>query len=112
MRSEANVLSDERGEESKEVIENKMYTIYILRFSDNSLYIGQTNNLGQRLKEHFNKTTKSSKFAKDHGDFKLIYQENYNSRLESMRREKQLKGWTRAKKEALISGNKELLKKL
>lgn len=89
-----------------------MYTVYIIHFFDNSLYIGQTNNLGQRLEEHKNKATKSSKFAKEHGSFELVYQENYTSRLDSMRREKQLKGWTRVKKEALISGNKELLKKL
>jgi predicted GIY-YIG superfamily endonuclease len=89
-----------------------MYTLYILRFSDNSLYIGQTNNLEQRIKDHLSKADRSSKFSKDHGEFKLVYQENYDSRLGSMRREKQLKGWTRAKKEALISGDKELLKKL
>ena len=89
-----------------------IYFVYILRFSDNSLYIGQTNNLEQRLKDHLNKKEKSSKFSKERRNFKLVYQENYASRLKSMRREKQLKGWTRAKKEALISGNKELLKKL
>lgn len=88
------------------------YTVYILRFLDNSLYIGQTNNLLERLLEHENKRTKSSRFVKGHGNFALVYQEEYFSRLESMRREKQLKGWTRAKKEALISGNKDLLKKL
>jgi len=89
-----------------------MYFVYILRFSDNGLYIGQTNNLEERLKNHTEKSSKSSKFSKEHGNFVLAYQEEYNSRLESMRREKQLKGWTRAKKEALIAGNKELLKKL
>lgn len=88
------------------------YIVYILRFSDNSLYIGQTNNLQGRLKSHFDKTTKAAKFTKDHAHLKLVYQESYNSRLEAMRREKQLKGWTRAKKEALITGHKELLKKL
>ena len=88
------------------------HSVYILRFSDNSLYIGQTNNLDVRLRNHFNKTTKAAKFIKDHGDFKLVYREDYNSRLESMKREKQLKGWTRAKKEALISGNLKLLKEL
>jgi predicted GIY-YIG superfamily endonuclease len=89
-----------------------MYNIYILRFNDASLYIGQTNNLEERLKNHSHKTTKSSRFSKDHGDFKVVYTEEYKTRLDAMRREKQLKGWTRAKKEALISGNKELLKKL
>lgn len=88
------------------------YTVYILRFLDNSLYIGQTNNLDIRFKNHLAKSTKSAKFTKDHGDFKLIYQENYDSRLEAMRREKQLKGWTRAKKEALIKKDYKLLKKL
>lgn len=96
--------------ESKELI--MVYVIYILRFSDNSLYIGQTNNLQSRLKSHFDKTTKAAKFTKDHGNFQLVYQESFSSRLEAMRREKQLKDWTRAKKEALIAGDKELLKKL
>ena len=88
------------------------YTVYILRFLDKSLYIGQTNNLKERLVQHSNQSSKSSKFSKDHGSFQLVYQEECISRIESMRREKQLKGWTRAKKEALIAGNKELLKKL
>src|SRR6185503_15218139 len=86
--------------------------IYILRFSDNSLYIGQTNNLNKRLEEHRNKTLKSAKFTKEHGNFELVYSEKFSNRLESMRREKQLKGWTRAKKEALIKGDKQLLKSL
>jgi len=88
------------------------YFVYILRFSNNTLYIGQTNNLNQRLKDHKNKTQRASKFSKENGEFKLVYQENYETQLESMRREKQLKGWSRAKKEALVSGNLELLKKL
>ena len=64
------------------------------------------------MKNHSDKTTKSAKFTKDHGDFTLVYQESYDSRVEAMRREKQLKNWTRAKKEALIADNKALLKKL
>ena len=89
-----------------------MYYLYILRFSDNSLYIGQTNNLDKRLTEHRDKNTKASKFSREHKEFELVYKEICNSRLDSMRREKQLKGWTRAKKETLIRGNKQLLKSL
>lgn len=89
-----------------------MYYVYILRFVDNSLYIGQTNNLQKRLEEHRGNQSKGAKFSKEHGEFDLVYTENFNTRLESMQREKQLKGWTRAKKEALISGNIKLLKKL
>ena len=91
---------------------NMSYTVYILRFQNSSLYIGQTNNLQQRLIDHKNKASRSSKFSKENGEFKLIYKEEYEGLLESMRREKQLKGWTRAKKEALINGNLDLLKKL
>ena len=89
-----------------------IYTLYILRFADDSLYIGQTNDLEDRLRSHFHKTTKAAKFTKDHGDFEIVYKEDYASRVEVMRREKQLKNWTRAKKEALIAGDKILLKKL
>lgn len=88
------------------------YIVYILRFSNNSLYIGQTNNLRQRLTDHKNKATRASKFTKENGEFTLVHQEHYGTLLKSMRREKQLKGWTRAKKEALISGDLEKLKKL
>lgn len=88
------------------------YSVYILRFLNNSLYIGQTNNLNQRLKDHQNKTSRAAKFSKENGDFNLVYSENYSTLLEAMRREKQLKGWTRAKKEALIKRDLEKLKKL
>jgi len=70
------------------------HKVYILRFSNNSLYIGQTNNISQRLIDHKNKATRAAKFSKENGDFELVYQEDYKTQLESMRREKQLKGWT------------------
>ena len=89
-----------------------MYYLYILRSSFNQLYIGQTNNLKSREKQQLNKTKKAAKFIQDGEEFALAYSEEYKTRLEAMRREKQLKGWTRAKKEALISGNLKLLKKL
>lgn len=88
------------------------YFVYILRSTSNNLYIGQTNNLQRREKEQLNKTSKSAKFIKEGQEFKLVYFEEYSTRLEAMRREKQLKGWTRAKKETLITGNIGLSKKL
>lgn len=88
------------------------YTVYILRTSLNTLYIGQTNNLEKRLKEHQSKGSKSAKYMKYFESFKLVYSEKFPARIEVMRREYQLKHWTKAKKEALISGDLELLKKL
>lgn len=89
-----------------------MFYVYILRSTSNHLYIGQTNNLDNREHQQLTKSSKAAKFIKDGNEFQLVYQEKYNTRVESMRREKQLKGWTRAKKEALIKGNLELLKTL
>ena len=89
-----------------------MYYLYILRSLDNSLYVGQTDNLNKRLIEHQNHLLNAAKFTKEHTDFKLVYSENFETRVDSMRREKQLKGWTRAKKEALIAGDLKLLKQL
>lgn len=89
-----------------------MYCVYILRTSFNTLYVGQTNNLERRLEEHKNNKTKSAKYLRYFDSFDLVYKEEFSTRLESMRREIQLKKWTRSKKEALISENLELLKKL
>ncbi|OGC97838.1 hypothetical protein A2634_05475 [Candidatus Amesbacteria bacterium RIFCSPHIGHO2_01_FULL_48_32] len=89
-----------------------MYYVYILRTSSNTLYIGQTNDLGKRLREHREKTRKSARYVRYFDSFNLVYQETFETRSKAMKREWQLKGWTRIKKEALISGDLELLKKL
>jgi predicted GIY-YIG superfamily endonuclease len=88
-----------------------MFSVYILRTSSNTLYIGQTNNLLRRLKEHTSKGNKSAKYVRYFDSFELVHQENFVSRTEAMRRETQLKTWSRAKKEALIKGDTIALKK-
>ena len=111
--SERIVLSD--GERSRTRVEGNFhmsYFVYILRTSSNTLYIGQTNNLEKRINEHKSKNSRSAKYMKYFQSFELAYSETYNSRIEAMRREHQLKSWTRSKKEALIQGNEVLLKKL
>ena len=88
------------------------YFVYILRTSSNTLYIGQTNNLEKRIREHKNKSSKSAKYIRYFSSFKLVYVEKYPTRKEAMQRELQFKKWSRKKKEALIVGDKILLKKL
>ena len=88
------------------------YFVYILRTSSNTLYIGQTNNLEKRLREHKNKSSKSAKYIRYFNSFKLVYSELFSTRQEAMKREWQLKQWSLVKKEALIKGDKILLKKL
>lgn len=87
-----------------------MFHLYILRSTSDKLYIGHTNNLERRLQDH--KSGNGAKFVKVFGEFSLVYDEDFETRSDAMKREKQLKGWTRAKKEALISGNTKLLKDL
>lgn len=87
------------------------YTVYILRTSSNTLYIGQTNNLEKRLKEHKGKLSKSARYIKYFDSCELVYSEEHPTRTEAMKREWQLKKWTKVKKTALITGNLELLKK-
>lgn len=81
------------------------YFVYILRGSSNQLYIGKTNNLNARIIQHVKKDWKAAKFTKDNNNFQLVYNEEYETRIEAMNRETQLKGWSRLKKEALISGD-------
>ena len=86
------------------------YFVYILRTSSNTLYIGQTNNLEKRIREHESKSTKSAKYTRYFNSFKLVHSESFNTRSEAMKREWQLKQWPRKKKEALIIGNLTLLR--
>ena len=87
------------------------YFVYILRTSSNTLYIGQTNNLKERIKEHKKKSSKSAKYIRYFSSFQLVYSEKHRSRKKAMQREAQLKRWSRAKKEALIKSDKIMLKK-
>jgi len=80
------------------------YFVYILRTSSNTLYIGQTNNLEKRLREHQSKSNKSAKYVRYFDSVDLVYSETYTTRKEAMQRESQLKKLTKTKKEALISG--------
>lgn len=78
------------------------YFVYILRTSSNTLYIGQTNNLEKRLKEHRNKTSKGAKYTRYFNSFELVYSETFKTRSKAMKREYELKQLSKAKKEALI----------
>ena len=89
-----------------------MFYVYILRTSSNTLYIGQTNSLQKRLQEHKNKKAKSARYIRYFSSFDLVYSEKYATREAAMKREWQLKKWSRKKKEAIIASNLESLKKL
>ncbi len=89
--------------------QNRAWFVYILLCDQKTFYIGVACNVQKRLHEH---SRAYSPFTKKFSDFELVYQEEYSSRLAAENREKQLKGWSIAKKKALILGEMELLKKL
>ena len=78
------------------------YYVYILtNWDDSVMYIGVTNNLERRLYEHHNHLADG--FTKKYNVHKLVYYEYTNDVYSALAREKQLKGWTRTKKNTLVT---------
>lgn len=76
------------------------FWVYMVCSPSGTLYIGLTGYINVRIKQH--KTEAVEGFTKQYGCKRLVYYESYDSFFKAERREKQLKGWRRAKKIALI----------
>ena len=86
------------------------FYVYILRCSDGSYYVGHTDNLEFRIASHQAGTI--SGYTSVRMPVTLEFAEEFRPRLEALERERQVKGWSRRKKEALINGNWGLLREL
>ena len=86
-----------------------MYHLYILKSPNGKYYTGITKNLSKRMLQH--RLGRGADYTK-RDTFQLAYSEKHNSRSDAEEREKQIKGWSRAKKEALIRKDFSLLKQL
>ncbi|MFZ7132330.1 MAG: GIY-YIG nuclease family protein [Eubacteriales bacterium] len=75
--------------------------MFIINQYNKILYIGMTNDLKQRIYEHKNGLV--PEFSKKYNVHKLVYIEHFNDVNEAIHREKQLKKWSRKKKEVLIN---------
>jgi len=73
-----------------------MYYVYILLCCDRSLYTGYTDDLKKRLRNH--QLGKGSKYVRSRLPVKLIYSEKYSKKLGALKREREIKGWSRSKK--------------
>ncbi|MDR5658780.1 GIY-YIG nuclease family protein [Serpentinicella sp. ANB-PHB4] len=81
-----------------------MYYVYILTNKSNKVvYTGVTNNLERRVYEHKNKLIVG--FTKKYNINKLVYYEDTQDIESAIIREKEIKGWTRTKKNQLIESN-------
>ena len=78
-----------------------MYYVYLLECADDSFYVGCTNNLGKRLKQH-NNSKWGAHYTKIRRPVILKYSEEFKTLIEARKRETEIKGWRREKKLALI----------
>ncbi len=79
------------------------YFVYILLCSDNSYYTGITNDLERRMYEHEHGVDPGS-YTSKRRPVKLVFQEMFTEVTQAIAFEKQVKGWNRTKKEAIING--------
>ena len=84
--------------------------VYILECADNTLYVGYTTNLEARRQEHCD--GRGGGYTAARLPVRLVYSESCDNAAAALKRERQVKRWTRAKKAALIAGDRPLLRKL
>ncbi len=87
---------------TEECAEHSRWRVYILRCSDGSYYTGVTTDMVNRLRVH--NSGKGAKYTQRRRPVELVYYEDCESGTQARRREHELKGWRREKKELLIRG--------
>ncbi|MDO8497716.1 MAG: GIY-YIG nuclease family protein [bacterium] len=78
-----------------------MWYVYILLRNQKIFYVGMTDDVKERLRKH---KASQSLYTKRFFDIEFSYCERYPNKHEAAKREKQLKGWSHAKKNKLIKG--------
>jgi len=86
------------------------WRVYILCCANGSYYVGHTHDLETRLETH--QEGKGSAHTAKYRPVTLVYSEKAADKTSAVRRERQLKKWSHAKKEALIRGDVQRLKRL
>ena len=86
------------------------FFVYVLRCSDGSYYAGHTDNLERRVGQH--QAGEAEGYTQSRRPVTLMWSQDFPSRLEALEAERRIKGWSRAKKEALIAGDWAALRAL
>ncbi|NFL29663.1 GIY-YIG nuclease family protein [Clostridium butyricum] len=86
-----------------------MNYVYIIECSDGTLYTGWTNNLDKRIEQHCNGT--GAKYTRGRGPVTLVYHEEFNDKRDAMRREYEIKRYSRINKLKLIENMQKYDKK-
>ncbi|HLW72856.1 MAG TPA: GIY-YIG nuclease family protein [Candidatus Babeliales bacterium] len=88
----------------------KPFFMYMLKCNDGSYYIGHTDDIDKRIAEHTQ--GKINGYTKKRLPVKIVYVQNFMTRDEAINAERQIKGWSRKKKEALLRDDWEKIKEL
>ncbi|MEO9470399.1 GIY-YIG nuclease family protein [Parasphingorhabdus sp.] len=83
---------------------------YMLKCSDGHFYVGHTDNLEHRIAAH--QSGLVAGYTQRRHPVELVWSETFPTREEALAAERQIKGWSRAKKQALIAGDWELISQL
>ena len=86
------------------------FYVYILRCADGSYYVGHTDELERRLAAH--QSGEITGYTYSRHPVKLVFHEEFPSRQDAFLRERQIKGWSRRKKEALVRGDWDAITRL
>ncbi|MFW6037922.1 MAG: GIY-YIG nuclease family protein [Candidatus Saliniplasma sp.] len=81
-----------------------MWFVYMLRLNDDSLYTGITKDIDRRIKEH--EEGRGSKYVRGRTPLKLVYSERCTNRSEALKREAEIKSWSKSKKENFVEEKK------
>jgi len=83
---------------------DRSYFVYMVRCADGSFYAGVSTNVEKRVWEH-NEGVHSDAYTYKRRPVTLVHSSRFGDLMQARRWERQLKGWSRAKKEALIGGD-------
>ena len=77
------------------------YYVYILLCKDGSYYTGHAKNVKHRVEQH--KKGQGARYTRMHEPAKIVYVEEFNSRSNAMKREREIKSFSHSKKQRLVN---------
>ena len=86
------------------------FHLYILECADGTLYIGHTDDLDERMRQH--EAGRATAYTASRRPLKLFHVEEFTTRYEALEMERKLKRWGRAKKLAYIAGDWKTVSRL
>lgn len=86
------------------------FTLYILRCGDGSLYVGHTDDIDERMRQH--DAGKADSYTSQRKPLLLIHSEAFETRYEALAMERKLKGWSKEKKLAYVAGDWDAVRRL